>query len=557
MADIFELSSQALDQVHALDPVLATHEGNYSNSSEWTDYSPAGTAAMKHFWSSTREAALAASGEGRDAEVARRVLVDECDVRLADIDRRWSLRDLNNIVSPWQYIRDVFHHSPMETESDWQAICTRLETIQDALDGYLESLQQGIESGEVPARRQVLIAIDQGRQAAGESSSFGALTTMFDEASQTGHGPDLAARLSAAVDTAKAAYSKATDWLEHTLLPVATERDAVGRDAYVAAARIWLGAEIDPIATYEWGWSELSRLGEELEHACARVQPDLSVDQVLEVLVSDPTRAAADADEFLAMMQERQEQALAELDGTHFAVDPRIRTIEVKAAPPGGAAAPHYTAPSEDFRRPGRVWYPMEGRETFPLYEEVTTAYHEGFPGHHLQNGTAMALGERLSRFHRIAIWHPGSGEGWALYAERLMGELGYLDKPDYEVGLIMSQTLRACRIVIDIGCHLELTIPDSSPVAAGQLWSYEAGVEMLTKVAHMTRHMAESEMVRYLGWPGQAISYRVGEQTILDLRDEWVAKNGADDLPRFHTELLSIGSVGLDLTRDLVREVM
>ncbi|MEZ5282851.1 MAG: DUF885 domain-containing protein [Acidimicrobiales bacterium] len=410
----------------------------------------------------------------------------------------------------------------------------------------------------MPARRQVEIAIEQGRQAAGPDSSFGPMLDTFGEA--VADDSDLAPlrpRVVAAIESAKHAYAQATDWLEAHLLPAANPRDAVGHDAYVAATRIWLGADIDPIATYEWGWEELARLGEDLRAACARIDPDATVDQVLERLGTDPSMCAADAQEFLALMQQRQEQALSELDGTHFVVDPRIRTLEVKAAPPGGAAAPHYSAPSEDFSRPGRVWYPMEGRTTFPLFEEVTTAYHEGFPGHHLQAGTALALGDQLSRFHRMSIWHPGSGEGWALYAERLMGELGYLDKPEYEVGLIMSQTLRACRIVIDIGCHLELTIPDGSPVGAGQTWSYELGVEMMMKVAHQTRHMSESEMVRYLGWPGQAISYRVGEQVILDLRDEWVAKNGADDLPRFHNELLSIGSVGLDLTRDLVRQVM
>ncbi|MCP3936696.1 MAG: DUF885 domain-containing protein [Actinomycetia bacterium] len=558
MPDIFHVSSTALETIHELDPVLATFEGDYSNSSEWTDLSPDGFAAQREFWSTTRSASLAAAADGRDGELAKRVMVDEADLRLADLDRGWTVRDLNNIASPWQYIREVFHHCPAVTHDDWNALAARLETIDQPIDSYFASLEAGVAVGEVPARRQVEIAIEQGHDTAGDESSFDAISGFFDAA--VAADPALESmrdRIDTAIVNAKAEFARGTTWLSERLLPVAPDNDALGRDRYVAAARVWLGADLDPVETYEWGWSEIARLREDLVVACDRVVAGGSVDEVLNLLMTDPTRAAADADEFLDLMQQRQEQALADLEGSHFDVDPRIRHVEVTAAPPGGAASPYYSAPSEDFSRPGRVWYPMEGRKSFPLYDEITTAYHEGFPGHHLQVGTQVTMGDRLSRFHRVAIWNPGSGEGWALYAERLMGELGYLDKPDYEVGLLMSQLMRACRIVIDIGCHLELPIPTSSPVASGGRWSYEVAVQMLTEVAHQTPHAARSEAVRYLGWPGQAISYKVGEQAILDLRDEWIAANGSGDLRRFHAEVLAIGSVGLDLTRSLVRATM
>ncbi|MEZ5282852.1 MAG: DUF885 family protein [Acidimicrobiales bacterium] len=124
MADIFEVSSLALDRLHELDPVLSTFEGDYANASEWTDFSPAGTAAVRDFWQALRTDALDATADGRFGTLAQRVLVDECDVRLADIDRRWSVRDLNNIVSPWQYIREVFSQAPTSSVADWEAICT-------------------------------------------------------------------------------------------------------------------------------------------------------------------------------------------------------------------------------------------------------------------------------------------------------------------------------------------------------------------------------------------------------------------------------------------------
>ena len=114
-----------------------------------------------------------------------------------------------------------------------------------------------------------------------------------------------------------------------------------------------------------------------------------------------------------------------------------LHRCEAMIAPPGGAAAMYYTGPSEDFSRPGRTWYPTQGRTTFPLWREVSTCYHEGVPGHHLQVAQVKYLSDKLSRFQRAFGFVSGHGEGWALYAERLMGELGYLEDPAYELGML------------------------------------------------------------------------------------------------------------------------
>ena len=143
-------------------------------------------------------------------------------------------------------------------------------------------------------------------------------------------------------------------------------------------------------------------------------------------------------------------------------------------APPGGAAAMYYTGPSEDFSRPGRTWYPTQGRTTFPLWREVSTCYHEGVPGHHLQVAQVKYLSEQLSRYQRAFGFLSGHGEGWALYAERLMGELGYLDDPAYELGMLGAQAMRAVRVIVDIGMHLELPIPASERYHPGETWTGE-----------------------------------------------------------------------------------
>jgi uncharacterized protein (DUF885 family) len=253
-------------------------------------------------------------------------------------------------------------------------------------------------------------------------------------------------------------------------------------------------------------------------------------------------------------MQERTDDALHRLGGTHFDVPDQIRTCVVKLAPPGGSLGAYYVGPSEDFTRPGSVWWSLDGDGPVPLYDQVTTAYHEGFPGHHLQVGVQVSLAEHLSRLHRLWMWKAGTGEGWALYAERLMEELGFLDEPDYVFGLLAAQMLRACRVVIDIGAHLDLRIPEGQPFHPGENWRFETATEMLREYATLDAAYADSEVTRYLGWPGQAISYKVGEQAILDLRAEVQRMQGDGfDLATFHRNLLEVGPVGLDLLREMI----
>jgi uncharacterized protein (DUF885 family) len=272
------------------------------------------------------------------------------------------------------------------------------------------------------------------------------------------------------------------------------------------------------------------------------------------LLRTDPDRLAAIPDDLVAFLKARLDEALDRLAGSHFDVPDKIRACDVKLAPPGGSLGAYYVGPSEDFTRPGSVWWSIDRSVPTPLYDNVSTAYHEGFPGHHLQVGIQASLADRLSRMHRLWIWNSGSGEGWALYAERLMDELGYLDRPDYVFGFLAAQMLRACRVVIDIGSHLELAIPAGQPFHPGETWSYELAVEMLETYATLERANAESEVKRYLGWPGQAIAYKVGEREILKLRAEVQARQGDEfDVKAFHQRLLEVGPLGLDLLRRFV----
>lgn len=552
MTDIFALSDRLTDELAALDPNLATETGIDGHNGEWTDLSPAGVAKAHAFWTQALADATACSNDDRRTHVAREVLVGECKRHLSEIDAGLFRSDLNSIASPWQGIRDIFDLAPSDSSTAWNNIIQRLTTMDQALGGYRQSLQAGLDAGEAVAKRQVLNAIEQGRAAAGNDSTLNEILERFDE-THTGPGnSERRSEIELAVQSAKNQFSLMTSWFQDVYLPQAREADPVGRERYIAAAEGFLGDTLNPEETYTWGWGELSRLTARLTELCTEIDSDLGVNGVIRLLNTDPKRAAADVDGYIEFMQARQHEALDRLNESHFDVDDRYANVEVKIASSGGALAPYYIPPSEDFSRAGCVWFPVAHQETFPYFADVTTNYHEGFPGHHLQCGWQVAMGDELSRFHKQLVWYPGAGEGWALYAEHLMDELGFLDKPEYQVGLLLSQLLRASRIVIDIGCHLELAIPDDADFHPGQAWSFDLATEMLRDVAFQPEDMAESEVTRYLGWPGQAISYKLGEKAILDLRAQR-SQSEDFDLKAFHADLLSVGSIRLDLLRDLV----
>ncbi|MDX1691851.1 MAG: DUF885 domain-containing protein, partial [Acidimicrobiia bacterium] len=420
----------------------------------------------------------------------------------------------------------------------------------EAMAQYRSRLESGRRDGLAVARRQVVEAARQARNHAGDESFFLSLVGRYD-----GDDAALPRRHDDAAGDARAANAPLAANHEDTYLPSAPGRDAVGADRYVVHASRYLGTSLDPLATYEWGWEEVERLRARMSSVADSISPGADLAEAIEILKTDPARAASSQEEFVALMQERQTIALRELDGVHFDVPEEIKVVEVKMAPPGGPLGAYYVQPSEDFSRPGSIWWSKGTQQQIPLFDEISTAYHEGFPGHHLQVGIQAAGSEHLSRFQKLLVWYPGTGEGWALYAEDIMEELGYLETPDYVMGKLASEMLRAARVVIDIGSHLELRIPDGQPFHPGETWSFDTGVEMLETYAAQQHDIAVSEMNRYLGWPGQAIAYKVGQQAIRDLRAEQEELLGAEfDAKAFHARVLEIGSTGLEVLRGHVR---
>jgi uncharacterized protein (DUF885 family) len=417
--------------------------------------------------------------------------------------------------------------------------------VPDALGGLRASLAEAAAGAVGPSRRQVMACAQQGATWAGSDGSRPYFIDLVDQ--YAGDDQGLHNSLRTAARSATDAYASASAWLGEELGPRAPERDAVGRERYAINAHHFLGAKPDLDETYQWGWDELHRLEVEMASVAHRVMPGASVADVIGTLESDPARAVHGADALRRFLQDLMDRTIADLDGTHFDIPGPLKKVEAMIAPPGTAAAMYYTGPAEDFSRPGRTWYPTLGKTLFPLWGEVSICYHEGVPGHHLQVGQVRYLKDELTRFQRMSLVS-GHAEGWALYAERLMDELGYFEKPEYRLGFLRAQVLRAVRVVVDIGMHLELAIPGDERFHPAERWTPELGMAFMAERSCFPADFVQSEVDRYLGWPGQAISYKVGERAWLAVREEARRRRGeAFDLKEFHAQALGLGPLGLD----------
>jgi uncharacterized protein (DUF885 family) len=469
------------------------------------------------------------------------------------------LSDINNISSPVQLLRDVFDITPTATVEDWSRVAERLAAVPAAVAGYRESLEAALGGGWTPPARQVRAGANQAREFGRPDGFYVTFARKARTPRDAALPDDLRARLDAGAVDAAAAYTELAHWLEATVLPAATDRDAVGRDRYAVHVREYLGTVIDVDETYAWGLEELARVERRMAEVARRLAPEApagddpatvhaAISAGIAALDADPARSIAGAEAFRDWMQQVSDRAVEELGGAHFDIPGPVRTLRCRIAPSSSGAV-YYTPPSEDFSRPGQMWWSVPaGMDTFSTWRETSTVYHEGVPGHHLQCGQVQYLSGSLNRWRRMGCWVSGHGEGWALYAERLMEELGYLEDDGDLMGMLDAHALRASRVVVDIGVHCGLPAPQE---VGGGIWDAEKAWTFLRTHTRVPDAQLRFELDRYLGWPGQAIAYKVGERAWLDLREQVRVREGdAFDLRDFHRRALDLGSVGLDVLR-------
>jgi uncharacterized protein (DUF885 family) len=550
-----EVADAYVDDLVALDPVTGTYLGVKESAGRLPDTSPAGQEARAELIRTTLARLDEAERQpGADSDVERRcarLLRERLTAELAVHEADEGLRAVGNMVTPPHEVREVFTITPAKTEEDWAAIAERLRAVPTAYAGYRESLALGLERKLYAGPRPTATFVGQLTEWADTDGSGRGWFEDFAAA-----GPDtLRTELDEAARAATRAVVELRDWMRDVYAPeVADAPDTVGRERYGRLVRFFTGSDLDLDEAYAYGWAEFHRLLGEMRQEAAKILPGAGTPWVALAHLDEHGRHIEGVDEVRAWLQSLMDEAIEALDGTHFDLAEPVRRVESCIAPPGGAAAPYYSAPTEDFSRPGRTWLPTMGATRFPVYDLVSTWYHEGVPGHHLQLAQWVYVKDDLSRYQATIGGVSANAEGWALYAERLMDELGFLKDAEERLGYLDAQMMRAARVIVDIGMHLELEIPADSPFHPGERWTVDLAQEFFGAHSSRPADFVESELTRYLTMPGQAIGYKLGERAWLLGRENARRRHGdAFDAKAWHMAALSQGSLGLD---DLVDEL-
>jgi len=449
------------------------------------------------------------------------------------------------LATPVHAVRSVFDELPTTTAEDWLELAHHLHGVGPALAGYAATLTRSADRGHLAAPRLIKGAAAQCR---------GWITDDGFYAGLVGRAPD-AARTAVAdgVAAARAGTAAFADFLAGDLLPRSDRDERAGRERYARTAAAFLGAEVDLDETYAWGWAELDRIGREINRLARDVDPGGFV-AAAAALDADPRRRLADADAVESWLRQGVARIADRVDGVHLDLVPQARVPDCRIST-SGSGVMYYAPPDPALTRPGQVWWTAEPGAVVHTWRETTTLHHEGVPGHHTQITAALTSGA-LHPWQRALCHVHGYAEGWAHHAENWAGEIGLLDDPGDRLGMLLGQAWRAARIVIDAGLHLDLSIPDGRLVEFDRprRWTVELGVAYLGRVSGIGPALAGFEVERYLGWPAQALAFRVGARLFADITAEARAAAGpAFDSRVFHNQLLATGPMGLAPLRSLL----
>jgi uncharacterized protein (DUF885 family) len=251
-------------------------------------------------------------------------------------------------------------------------------------------------------------------------------------------------------------------------------------------------------------------------------------------------------------LRRRVAESVDVLGADAFDLPPTIDDVECVVSQ-ASAGVVYYTPAPPDGTVPSRiVWTVPSGLPVAATWQEVTSVHHEGLPGHHLEHTVNRANAD-LHPWQRYLCEVHGFAEGWAHYAEALSDELGLIRDPAERLGMVLGQIWRSVRIVADIGMHTGRPIPPTT-LTAETSWTPALARTFLEDYAMVEPDLARFEVDRYLGYPGQALAFKVGAKLWSEAREAWRARRGPDArLADFHREALALGPMGLAPLRALL----
>ncbi len=548
------LAGRVWDAVLAEDPLNATALGFHEYDALLPDNGPAAADTAERRLRELRAETEAVPVEqlSREDRVTRSALLAFLDTELAMQLPQHADWNVDPMAGPVMVLAGAGERQPVADAAQRADLLRRWREMAPYLDRYGAGLRRALAAGRVaPAVlvRQVIAQIDGVLGASPAASPLLELTQAHQANWSDRERDSCRAELAAIVaEEVLPAFVRLRGLLEDEVLPRARPDDRAGLGALPGGAELYARAirgfstlDLTAEQVHEIGLAEVARTDAELTESGRRVLgSDGLADTLGRLLAGDGTRFR-DREELLAVARDAVERAEA--------VAPKwfgLRNDEpclVRAAPPQeeqNAPFAYYWPPAADGSRPGIFYVNTSAPQTRARFDVVVDACHEAVPGHHLQIAVARRL-TGLPAFRRLGL-PPAYQEGWGLYAEQAGEEMGLYRTDLDRLGRRAKDALRSCRLVVDTGLH-----------ALG--WSRQEAIDYLTAHTAFPAELAAREVDRYLAWPGQALSYKVGQLEILALREEARRRQGPGfDIRRFHDVVLGSGALPLVTLRELVQ---
>jgi uncharacterized protein (DUF885 family) len=550
-AELKELAERYWEARMVASPLFASFLGDHRFDDRADDLSPEADAANRATWVEMGAAAEAIDPAGLDAVdlVTRRLLIDELADNVTGIDTRLIELASDQMQGIHADLMTMAGQLRVAEPEQAAMAVTRIGGLARMLDQAADRFRAGLEAGRTPARICLERSLNQLDGYLASSVDDDPFARLAGPPNWDGEAAWRAEMATAVTDQLRPAFARYRAVIADELMPHARSDEQPGLqwipggpDLYRTLIRLHTGLDLTAEELHEIGVHEVTEvLPAQYREIGARAFGTDDLGEIFRRLLEDPELRYRDAQEILDDAQACLRRATDAM-GEWFGIVPKAPCVLTPVPEYLAADAPaaYYTPPSPDGSRPGEYHVNLHDPSSKGRAETASIAFHEAIPGHHLQLAIATEAGD-LPAFRRLSWGHTAYVEGWALYTERLAEEMGLYLTDVERLGMLASDSWRASRLVVDTGLH-----------ALG--WSRQQAIDFMVTHAPVSKDEIVTEIDRYIGMPGQALAYKVGQREILRLRAEASERLGdAFTLPAFHDVVLGAATVSLPVLAERV----
>lgn len=551
-AELDRLAEDYWDAVLLTDPTQGTVIGDHRYGDRLGDISTAGHAAAVGRFEAIRDAVASLPPEpDPEAALTQAALAQAVADKLAFLAADPRAFTVDAMNGPQTSFLDIPSLQPLRDPADGEAMLTRWWSMGPWVDQQVVQLRRGLDEGRTSVAGSVGRVIAQlDELLARPLEDWPLLEPLQAEHASWSDGAWRAFEvgLAGAVrEGLRPAFVRYRAFLADDALPRARDEAHVGicqlpggLETYASLARAHTTTDRSPQEIHEIGLAEIARIDAEIVELGGRVLGTRDLPTTLAGLRGDPSVHFSSGEEIVGVAERSLARAVAAIPAW-FGRLPQAQCVVVRmqAHEEQHATIAYYREPPQDGSRPGRYYINTYAPQTRPRYEAEALAFHESVPGHHLQIAIGQEL-DHLPAFRRHAET-TAFVEGWGLYAERLADEMGLYSADLDRIGMLSYDAWRASRLVVDTGMH-------------ALAWSRSAAIDFMAAHTALATNNIANEVDRYIGWPGQALAYKIGQLEIRALRGEAQAALGdAFDIRRFHDAVLGHGALPLGVLRGSV----